>query len=227
MTDPRIHPDIQSVLTLEPLLDFWRSEMVPRCGHMVEMFESFEARIRQTPALRDEITEVSISLQSVGQEQAVIPALQAALSGYEIDSWDTLRPEIQETIATKLAFTSIFGLVVIFIASIGILNIQMMAAFERTREIGLRMAVGAASKDVLRQFLTECITLCLIGGFMGILLGRGSSVFVKVLLGWPTQPSFAAAATAVTVAVSVGLIFGYYPALKASRLDPIEALRYE
>ena len=85
----------------------------------------------------------------------MIPALKAVLSGYEIDSWDTLRPEIQETIATKLAFTSIFGLVVVFIASIGILNIQLMAAFERTREIGVLAAMGMKGRQIMNVFLLE------------------------------------------------------------------------
>ena len=78
---------------------------------------------------------MTINLQEVGQEK-VMPALQAALPGYEIDSWDTLRPEIRETLTTKLAFTTVFGLIVVFVASIGILNIQLMAVFERTREMG-------------------------------------------------------------------------------------------
>jgi len=86
---------------------------------------------------------------------------------------------------------------------------------------------GASPKDILRQFLIEGITLCLLGGFMGIVVGRGSSLLVGRLLGWPTQPSLLAALAAVTVSVTVGLTFGYYPALKAPRLDPIEALRYE
>jgi macrolide transport system ATP-binding/permease protein len=123
-----------------------------------------------------------------------------------------------------LLSVALFSLIV---SGVGIMNIMLVSVTERTREIGLRMAVGAASSDVLRQFLTECTTLCLVGGLMGIALGRGTSLFVKMLLGWPIEPSLSAAAVAATVAVSVGLIFGYYPARKAARLDPIEALRYE
>jgi macrolide transport system ATP-binding/permease protein len=89
------------------------------------------------------------------------------------------------------------------------------------------MAVGASPKNILRQFLTEAVVLCLGGGITGVLLGRGVSVAVTALLQWPTIPSLSAVFVAVVVSVSVGIVFGYYPAWKASRLDPIEALRYE
>ena len=107
------------------------------------------------------------------------------------------------------------------------MNIMLVSVTERTREIGLRMSVGAEPPDILRQFLTESVVLCLLGGAMGILLGRGSSILVTMLLKWPTAPSVGAIIAAVVVSASVGIVFGYYPAWKASRLDPIEALRYE
>jgi ABC-type antimicrobial peptide transport system permease subunit len=98
---------------------------------------------------------------------------------------------------------------------------------ERTHEIGLRMAVGARPRDIHRQFLAEAVTLCLLGGVPGVLLGRGASAAVTALLGWPTVPSLAATVAAVAVSAVVGVVFGYYPARKASRLDPIVALRHE
>ena len=113
------------------------------------------------------------------------------------------------------------------VGGVGIMNIMLVSVTERTREIGLRMAVGARPKDILRQFLTEAVVLCLLGGIMGIALGRGASFAVTVLLGWPTIPSLTAILAAVAMSTGVGIIFGYYPAWKASRLDPIEALRYE
>ncbi|MCX5682196.1 MAG: ABC transporter permease [Planctomycetota bacterium] len=98
---------------------------------------------------------------------------------------------------------------------------------ERTREIGLRMAVGARGRDILRQFLTEAVALCLLGGAAGIGVGRGSSYAVTYFLHWSTETSISAIFASVIVSASVGIIFGFYPAWKASRLDPIEALRYE
>jgi ABC-type antimicrobial peptide transport system permease subunit len=113
------------------------------------------------------------------------------------------------------------------VGGVGIMNMMLASVTERTREIGLRMAVGARARDILRQFLVEAVVVCLVGGTLGVLLGRGGSLLVRVTLGWPTETSLAAVLAAVTVSASVGVIFGYYPAWRASRLDPIEALRYE
>jgi ABC-type antimicrobial peptide transport system permease subunit len=113
------------------------------------------------------------------------------------------------------------------VGGVGIMNIMLVSVTERTREIGLRMAVGAKPHDILRQFLVEAIVLCLIGGIAGIFFGRLGSFLIHYFLHWPTEISVGAAVTAVIVSVSVGVFFGFYPAWKASRLDPIEALRYE
>ncbi len=115
----------------------------------------------------------------------------------------------------------------LIVGGVGIMNIMLVSVTERTREIGLRMAVGADVRDILRQFLIEAVVLCLVGGGIGIFVGRAGSLFVGLLMGWPTQTSMSAAAVAVVVSVTVGIAFGYYPAWKASRLNPIDALRYE
>jgi len=121
----------------------------------------------------------------------------------------------------------VVAMISLIVGGVGIMNIMLVSVTERTREIGLRMAVGARGTDILRQFLTESVVLCLAGGAMGILLGRGTSYLVTSILHWPTLPSLGAIIASVVVSASVGIIFGYYPAWKASRLDPIEALRYE
>ena len=123
-----------------------------------------------------------------------------------------------------LLFVAMISLVV---GGVGIMNIMLVSVTERTREIGLRMAVGAEPGDILRQFLTEAIVLCLVGGGIGIVAGRGTSYLVSALLHWPTAISLAAIVAAVLVSATVGIVFGFYPAWKGSRLDPIEALRYE
>jgi ABC-type antimicrobial peptide transport system permease subunit len=121
----------------------------------------------------------------------------------------------------------IVALISLVVGGVGIMNIMLVSVTERTREIGIRMAVGARAADILKQFLVEAVVLCVAGGIVGILLGRGVSLAITALLHWPTLPSIAAIIAAVVVSVSVGISFGYYPAWKASRLDPIEALRYE
>jgi ABC-type antimicrobial peptide transport system permease subunit len=115
----------------------------------------------------------------------------------------------------------------LIVGGVGIMNIMLVSVTERTREIGLRMAVGARARDILRQFLVEAVALCLTGGALGILLGHGGSLLVRKFLHWPVETSPTGIALAVLVSASVGIIFGYYPAWKASRLDPIDALRYE
>ena len=121
----------------------------------------------------------------------------------------------------------IVAMISLVVGGVGIMNIMLVSVTERTREIGLRMAVGARARDILRQFLVEAVVLCLAGGIIGILLGRGVSIMVTAFLHWPTMPSVPAIIAAVAVSFSVGIVFGYYPAWKASRLDPIDALRYE
>jgi ABC-type antimicrobial peptide transport system permease subunit len=121
----------------------------------------------------------------------------------------------------------IVALISLVVGGVGIMNIMLVSVTERTREIGLRMAIGARAQDILQQFLVEAVVLCLAGGIAGILVGRGVSIAVTALLHWPTLPSVPAIIAAVGVSMTCGIIFGYYPAWKASRLDPIEALRYE
>jgi ABC-type antimicrobial peptide transport system permease subunit len=119
------------------------------------------------------------------------------------------------------------ALISLVVGGVGIMTIMLVRVTERTKEIGLRMAVGARARDILRQFLAESVVLCLLGGAVGILFGRGSSFLITSLLHWPTRVSVPAILASVIVSATVGIVFGYYPAWKASRLDPIEALRYE
>jgi len=119
------------------------------------------------------------------------------------------------------------AMISLLVGGVGIMNIMLVSVTERTREIGLRMAVGARSKDILWQFLVEAVVLCLVGGIIGILLGHGGSLMVEAFLHWPVETSPTAIVSAVGVSATVGIVFGFYPAWKASRLDPIDALRYE
>jgi ABC-type antimicrobial peptide transport system permease subunit len=129
-----------------------------------------------------------------------------------------------ETMTYTLLFVAAVSLLV---GGIGIMNIMLVSVTERTREIGLRMAVGARQADILRQFLVEAIVLCLLGGVMGIVGGRGFSLLLHWVLQWPILVSVPIILLAIGISAAVGIIAGFYPAWKASRLDPIEALRYE
>jgi ABC-type antimicrobial peptide transport system permease subunit len=139
--------------------------------------------------------------------------------------------EISEALAsTSRVMTNlllIVALISLVVGGVGIMNIMLVSVTERTREIGIRMAVGARSDDIMRQFLVEAVVLCLLGGAMGIGIGRGFAFGVRWFLHWPTELSLPAIFAAVVVSAVVGMLFGFYPAWKASGLDPIEALRYE
>ncbi|MBZ5697928.1 MAG: ABC transporter permease [Acidobacteriia bacterium] len=115
----------------------------------------------------------------------------------------------------------------LLVGGIGIMNIMLVSVTERTREIGLRMAVGATESDVQRQFLVEAVTLSMMGGAIGIVFGLVGSALISNFLSWPTLISGKAIIAAAIFSAAVGIFFGYYPARKAAQLDPIEALRYE
>jgi ABC-type antimicrobial peptide transport system permease subunit len=115
----------------------------------------------------------------------------------------------------------------LLVGGIGIMNIMLVSVSERTREIGLRLSVGARDLDVLLQFLVEAMVLSVAGGMIGILMGVASAAIVARVMNWPTTVSPGAALLAFGFAVSVGIFFGFYPARKAARMNPIEALRYE
>jgi putative ABC transport system permease protein len=115
----------------------------------------------------------------------------------------------------------------LLVGGIGIMNIMLVSVTERTREIGIRMAVGAKKRDILWQFLVEAMMLSFIGGLVGIGLGVGGSKLISSLAAWPSLVSWDAVALAFVFSGAVGIFFGFYPARKAAQLDPIQALRYE
>jgi putative ABC transport system permease protein len=132
-----------------------------------------------------------------------------------------------ETSRTMTILLACIAGVSLLVGGIGIMNIMLVSVTERTREIGIRMAIGARSSAVRSQFLIESIVLSLTGGTVGILLGIGLSLAIPAMLGWPTLVSMMAIVGSVIFSAAVGIFFGYYPARKAAALDPIEALRYE
>jgi putative ABC transport system permease protein len=115
----------------------------------------------------------------------------------------------------------------LLVGGIGIMNIMLVSVTERTKEIGLRMAVGARTRDILSQFLAEAVALSSVGGLLGTMLGVGVSQGLTRALGWPTLITLPSIMVAFAFAAAVGIFFGYYPARTAAGLDPIDALRYE
>jgi putative ABC transport system permease protein len=132
-----------------------------------------------------------------------------------------------ETNSTMTMLLACIAGVSLLVGGIGIMNIMLVSVTERTREIGIRMAIGARSSAVRTQFLIESIVLSLTGGTIGIILGVAFSLAIPTFLGWPTLVSTMAIIGSVLFSAAVGIFFGYYPARKAAALDPIEALRYE
>jgi putative ABC transport system permease protein len=149
----------------------------------------------------------------------------------EDDFWiRNLSEVLQAQEDTSAVLTYLLGAIAsvsLLVGGIGIMNIMLVSVTERTREIGLRMAVGARARDILTQFLVEAVTLSLIGGIIGIALGIGGSSAISYFAEWRTVLALNAVVVAFGFAAAIGIFFGFYPARKASRLDPIEALRYE
>jgi putative ABC transport system permease protein len=132
--------------------------------------------------------------------------------------------------ATTRTMTLLLGAIAgvsLLVGGIGIMNIMLVSVTERTREIGIRLAIGAHGRDILTQFLIEAVVLSLLGGILGVLVGVGASQLLSALNHWPTLVSTSAITVALLCSSAVGVFFGFYPARKAAQLDPIEALRYE
>ena len=153
--------------------------------------------------------------------------------GFSDDNDFTIRNQTdiaEASNATSKIMTTLLGSVAgvsLVVGGIGIMNIMLVSVTERTREIGIRMSIGAKRRDILSQFLMEAMSLSLLGGFIGIILGVSSSNLISKLAGWPTFVSINSIILSVFFSMLVGVFFGYYPARKASSLNPIEALRYE
>lgn len=152
---------------------------------------------------------------------------EGAANDFEVRDMSEMSNVLSSTTALMSSLLLLVAMISLLVGGVGIMNIMLVSVTERTREIGLRMAVGAKGRDILRQFLVEAVVLCLAGGAIGIGLGHGGSLLVRAVLRWPVEASLSAIVLSVAVSATVGTVFGFYPAWKASRMDPIEALRYE
>jgi putative ABC transport system permease protein len=135
-----------------------------------------------------------------------------------------LRARASRTMTMLLTAVAAVSLIV---AGVGVMNIMLVSVAERTREIGLRMALGARERDVVVQFLTESLLLSAVGGIFGIVVGYGLASAATLLFSWPTELAIETTALAFGVSAAVGIFFGWYPAHRAGKIDPIDALRFE
>jgi ABC-type antimicrobial peptide transport system permease subunit len=172
----------------------------------------------QIPGAIDQITQLLHERHHIRQGQ---------VDDFNIRNFTEMNNALSATTTMMTNLLLAVACISLIVGGVGIMNIMLVSVTERTREIGLRMAVGARARDILRQFLIEAVVLCLAGGIFGIILGCGGSYLLTYFKRWPTETSIATIIISVVVSAGVGIIFGYYPAWKASRLDPIEALRYE
>jgi len=184
--------------------------------------------------LRDEIDAIYLQLASASDSPATAEVVRSLLNATHKNVGDFSIIVPAELLAEQRRTQRIFDVVMVAIASIsllvggiGIMNIMLASILERTREIGVRRAVGARQRDIIRQFLIEAVLISFVGGLMGLAFGFGMSRLIAWLAGWSTIVTLTSVLLAFLVSVSVGLIFGIYPAVKAARLDPVEAIRYE
>jgi len=200
--------------------------------------------------LRDQATEVAIYLEQVGQEPPVVETLQTALPGYEVDAWDTLDPSTKKMMELEALMMDIFGLIILLIAGVGILNLMLMAVFERTREIGLLAAMGLKRRETVALFLLEGVLIGLLGALAGSVLGGAVGAYYgrvgfdfMALYGGVDVGEYSGliglmgdrlylrigidvlAGRALTVGV-IAALASLYPAWQASRREPAEALHY-
>ncbi len=172
-------------------------------------------------------TQAKESLLGKGLHPTMARAVVGNVAGLEQVTLEEMAITLQQASKTMTTLLASIAGVSLLVGGIGIMNIMLVSVTERTREIGIRMAVGARARDVLMQFLIEAITLSLLGGVLGIAVGYAASGSITRLLQWSTEVSAVAVAIAFGVAAAVGVFFGFYPARQASLLDPIEALRFD
>lgn len=205
--------------------------VIPISTHRNRLFGNQQGKLRRVNVIQVKVWEGASMADAEEHIRDLMRQRQRTQPGQ--DDQFTLR-NLTELLQAHEASSKMMTLLLAAVASvsllvggIGIMNIMLVSVTERTREIGLRMAIGARARDILTQFLVEAITLSVIGGFIGIVVGAAGSALIAHFAGWATKLSAASIVLAVGFSAAIGIFFGFYPARKASRLLPIEALRYE
>jgi putative ABC transport system permease protein len=205
--------------------------MVPLSTARNRLFGNAQGKLRRVGTIQVKVLEGASMKDAEEKIRELLRQRQRTQAGQ--DDAFTIR-NLTEILQTQEESSRIMTILLAAVASvsllvggIGIMNIMLVSVTERTREIGLRMAVGARARDILTQFLVEAITLSVIGGFIGIVLGVAGSYLIGEFAGWATRLSPESIVLAVGFSAAIGIFFGFYPARKASQLLPIQALRYE
>jgi putative ABC transport system permease protein len=198
--------------------------LIPFQTGQVRLFGSNALNSIQVQAARaDQLDEVTQEITQLLRQRHRLGANQA--DDFTVRSSNDILQTAQGVSQTLTLLLGGVAAVSLIVGGIGIMNIMLVSVTERTREIGIRMAIGARPGDVLSQFLVEAIVLSVLGGLIGIGIGLGLSLAMPRLVGWPTAISYPAIGIAFGFAAAIGIFFGFYPARKASRLNPIDALR--
>jgi putative ABC transport system permease protein len=184
----------------------------------VRMIHVQARQAKEMPDIQAQITSLLTQRHRIGPDKE---------PDFMVRSQEDIAQMATATSKVMTGLLAVIASVSLVVGGIGIMNIMLVSVTERTREIGIRMAVGAHSRDILLQFLVESIVLSCLGGLFGILLGVGSAQMVTAFTGWTTVISPLVIVLSFTFSAVIGIFFGFYPALKAAALDPIDALRYE
>ena len=188
---------------------------------------SGNVRIGQILVSTQSADEMTAAQTEVTQIMRVAHRLQGADDDFTVRNQTEITEAMSGTTRVMSALLAAIASISLLVGGIGIMNIMLVSVTERTREIGIRMAIGARGSDVLTQFLVESVVMSLIGGFIGLAVGYGGAAMLGRLTGWATSTPVSAVAIAVGFSAAVGVFFGFYPARKAAGLNPIQALRYE
>ncbi len=192
-------------------------------------YNTFDQRFRKTSSVGSYVVKVAEGYDTIEVSDLITEDLDnlVGTDGYSLFSPASLAEMATEITSTFSAFLAAIAAISLLVGGIGIMNIMLVSVAERTKEIGIRKALGASPNVIRGQFISEAITLTVLGGILGIILGSALSYAITNLMDWSLHLSYTSFILAMGFSMFVGVFFGWYPAMKASKLDPIEALNYE
>lgn len=192
-------------------------------------YNTYTQRFRKVTTVGSYVVKTTEGQDPIAIGDSITAYLDALVGSdsYSMFSPATLAEMAESITSTFSSFLAAIAAISLIVGGIGIMNIMLVSVAERTREIGVRKALGATNGDIMGQFITEAITLTMVGGILGIALGTGLSIVVTNLVSWSLQISYSSYIIAAGFSMVIGVFFGWYPARKAAKLDPIESLNYE